>query len=252
MIVKRDCIYTPKGKNRPLHIYLPDDYAYSQERYPVMYMFDGQNAFDEDTILHKAQEQFATAEPTDEQIAEAKKALTAQRELFKMIQQTKANGGKPVVVSTQEDELLSHTRGYGKSEQRPEDYLDAFSAYVKNNINQIVALQIDCTRPRELTRETLKQLRLALDLEGFTTQQLNTAISQLTNEEMAADIIDSGITLVGGGSLLPGWEELLSKETGVACMHSASPLESVVTGVGNAFRYKDQIKHGIQNENILA
>ena len=125
----------------------------------------------------------------DNIFAEAKKALTAQRELFKMIQQTKANGGKPVVVSTQEDELLSHTRGYGKSEQRPEDYLDAFSAYVKNNINQIVALQIVCTRPRELTRETLKQLRLALDLEGFTTQQLNTAISQLTNEEMAADII---------------------------------------------------------------
>ena len=121
--------------------------------------------------------------------AQAKQALTSQRELFQMIQQTKVNGGKPVVVSTQEDELLSHTRGYGKSEQRPEDYLDAFSAYVKNNINQIAALQIVCTRPRELTRETLKQLRLALDLEGFTTQQLNTAISQLTNEEMAADII---------------------------------------------------------------
>ena len=121
--------------------------------------------------------------------AEAKKALTAHRELFKMLQQTKANGGKPVVVSTQEDELLSHTRGYGKSEQRPEDYLDAFSAYVKANINQIAALKIVCTRPRELTRESLKQLRLALDLEGFTTQQLNTAISQLTNEEMAADII---------------------------------------------------------------
>ena len=52
-----------------------------------------------------------------------------------------------------------------------------------------MALPIVSTRPRELTRETLKQLRLALDLEGFTTQQLNTAISQLTNEEMAADII---------------------------------------------------------------
>ena len=32
------------------------------------------------------------------------------------------SGGKPVVVSTQADELLSHTRGYGKSEQRPEDF----------------------------------------------------------------------------------------------------------------------------------
>ena len=27
MIVKRDCIYSPKGRNRPLHIYLPEDPA---------------------------------------------------------------------------------------------------------------------------------------------------------------------------------------------------------------------------------
>ena len=45
MIVKRDCIYTPKGKNRPLHIYLPNDYASSLDRYPVMYFFDGHNLF---------------------------------------------------------------------------------------------------------------------------------------------------------------------------------------------------------------
>ena len=45
MIVKRDCVYTPKGKNRPLHIYLPDDYATSLERYPVCYFFDGHNLF---------------------------------------------------------------------------------------------------------------------------------------------------------------------------------------------------------------
>ena len=40
MIVKRDFIYTPKGKNRPLHIYLPDDYASSTEHYPVMYFLN--------------------------------------------------------------------------------------------------------------------------------------------------------------------------------------------------------------------
>ena len=45
MIVKRDCIYTPKGKNRPLHIWLPDDYHTSGIRYPVMYFFDGHNLF---------------------------------------------------------------------------------------------------------------------------------------------------------------------------------------------------------------
>jgi type I restriction enzyme R subunit len=84
--------------------------------------------------------------------------------------------------------LIAHNRGYGNSE-KPEDYLDAFSEYVKTHMNEIAALNIVCTRPRDLTRETLKSLRLALDREGFTTQQLNTAISQLTNEEIAADII---------------------------------------------------------------
>ena len=45
MIVKHDFVYTPKGTNRPLHIYLPEDYEFSQERYPVTYFFDGHNLF---------------------------------------------------------------------------------------------------------------------------------------------------------------------------------------------------------------
>jgi len=126
---------------------------------------------------------------TQRSTADAKSHLLAHRELFRLLQERKATGKRPVVVSTEDDQLLSHTRGYGKAEQRPEDYLDAFSDFVKTNLNDIAALQVVCTRPRELTRQSLKELRLALDREGFTTQQLNTAISQLTNEEMAADII---------------------------------------------------------------
>ena len=129
------------------------------------------------------------AELEQQPAAQAKEYLSAQRALFAMLQEKRVNGGRPVVVSDKEDELISHTRGYGKADQRPEDYLDAFSEYVQTNINEIAALKIICTRPRELTRESLKNLRLTLDREGFTTQQLNTAISQLTNEEMAADII---------------------------------------------------------------
>lgn len=119
---------------------------------------------------------------------EAKKQLLACKDVFEMLQQTRPNGGRKLVISDQEDELLSHTRGYGSSD-RPEDYLDAFSNYVKTNLNEVAALNIVCTRPKELTRESLKSLRLTLDREGFTTQQLNTAISQMTNEEITADII---------------------------------------------------------------
>ena len=119
---------------------------------------------------------------------DAKKRLLAYRDMFAYIQQTSADGRKPVVISEKEDELTKHTRGYGNSD-KPEDYLDAFSEYVKAHMNEIAALSIVCTRPKDLTRDALKALRLTLDREGFTTQQLNTAISELTNEEIAADII---------------------------------------------------------------
>ena len=122
-------------------------------------------------------------------VEDARNRLLANEELFALLQAHKPNGGKPVVISDKEDELISHTRGYGKNDQRPEDYLDAFSEYVTTNMNEIAALKIICTRPRDLTRASLKNLKLALDREGFTTQQLNTAISELTNEEIAADII---------------------------------------------------------------
>ena len=119
---------------------------------------------------------------------DAQNRLLAYAELFKMLAQFKPDGRCAVVISDHEDELLEHTRGYGKG-SKPEDYLDAFADYIKTNLNEIAALKIVFTRPKELTREGLRSLRLTLDREGFTTQQLNTAISQMTNEEIAADII---------------------------------------------------------------
>lgn len=128
------------------------------------------------------------AQIEQQSIAEARSTLLTHLSLFELLQCSKSNGGQPVVVSNAEDQLISDTRGYGQG-SRPEDYLDAFAHYVQENRNQIAALNIVCTRPKELTRETLKSLRLTLDREGFTMQQLNTAVSELTNEEMTADII---------------------------------------------------------------
>ena len=95
---------------------------------------------------------------------------------------------KPKVISDHKDNLLYHARDYGKGD-KPEDYLDAFAEFIKNNLNEIDALKVICTRPKDLTRESLKQLNLALSLENFTEKQLNTAVNQLTNQEITADII---------------------------------------------------------------
>lgn len=119
---------------------------------------------------------------------EARERLLNNRKLLEMLNEGGMDCRKPVVISDKPDELISHTRGYGDG-QRPEDYLDSFAAFIKDNVNQIAALNIVCTRPLELTRESLESLRLALDREGFTVQQLNTAWRELKNEDIAADII---------------------------------------------------------------
>lgn len=130
-------------------------------------------------------------------------------EIFKFID---CSHGKPkgVVISHTEDTLIGTTRGYGKSDSKPEDYLDEFTTFIRTHVNEIAALNIVCTRPKDLTRESLKSLRLALDREGFTQQQLNTAISQVTNEEIAADII-SIIRRYAIGSALVSHEARIKK-----------------------------------------
>ncbi len=121
--------------------------------------------------------------------AEARNTLLMEASLLEMLDDKHGHGGYTKVISDKQDKFLIRERGFGKNEQRPEDYIEAFEDFVKNNVNEIAALNIICTRPKELTRETIKSLRMALAQNGFTTQQLNTAVSEITSEEITADII---------------------------------------------------------------
>lgn len=55
MIEKFDVMITPYQLQRTIHVYLPNDYYQSDEKYPVMYYFDGHNLFnDEDATYGKS------------------------------------------------------------------------------------------------------------------------------------------------------------------------------------------------------
>ena len=45
--------FAPGGEERMISVYLPKGYDASDEAYPVMYMFDGQNAFEEDKAIYR-------------------------------------------------------------------------------------------------------------------------------------------------------------------------------------------------------
>lgn len=55
MILKFPLYFNPGGEDRCIHLYLPDNYYKSDERYPVIYMFDGHNLFfDSDATYGKS------------------------------------------------------------------------------------------------------------------------------------------------------------------------------------------------------
>lgn len=62
-----------------------------------------------------------------------------------------------------------------------------------------------------------------------------------TPPELAADIIDRGIMLAGGGALLRGIDTLIAHETGIATHIAPEPLNCVVLGTGKVLENKDQL-----------
>jgi rod shape-determining protein MreB len=55
-----------------------------------------------------------------------------------------------------------------------------------------------------------------------------------TAPELAADIVDQGIVLTGGGALLQGLDEVLRDETGLPVTVADDPLICVAIGTGRA------------------
>ncbi len=136
--------------------------------------------------------------------AEITALIKATPQLIKLLQglQLGGSGSFGQVISTHDDELVSVESGYGKA-RRPEDYLDAFRQFIADNSNRIAALKIAVTRPTELTREHLKQLKLALAENEFNEAAVRTAWREAKNEDIAASIIGYVRQMALGSPLIP-------------------------------------------------
>ncbi len=63
-----------------------------------------------------------------------------------------------------------------------------------------------------------------------------------TPPELASDIINKGIVLTGGGSLLHGFDDLLREETGLPIHVAEDPISCVAIGTGKALQMLDALK----------
>jgi type I restriction enzyme R subunit len=94
----------------------------------------------------------------------------------------------PGIVDTVTSERL--IKGADGKDYKPEDYLAAFSRYVRANKDHIVALTILLSRPQGWSTEALRQLRKALSEtpDRFTEQSLRLAFEQTAHKALV-DII---------------------------------------------------------------
>lgn len=155
--------------------------------------------------------------------------------------QEKISHGRTFVISEHEDFLTAHEIGYGEG-KRPQDYLDEFTKFITTNRNEIAALNIVCTRPKDLTRADLKSLLLALSEKNFTADQLNHAAAQVTNVEIAADIISLIRSYALGAELL-GHEDKINRAVArLKAAHNFSARE---------LEWLDYIEMYLLNESLI-
>ena len=81
---------------------------------------------------------------------------------------------------------------------------------------------------------TSEEIRKAISEQVDTIVQAVRIALEQTPPELAADIVDRGIVLTGGGALLKGLDQLLREETKLPITVVEDPLSTVVLGTGKA------------------
>jgi len=145
------------------------------------------------------------------------------------------------IISDHHDELRDRTQSYGKY-QRPEDYLDGFTTFIKEQINLNAALKVVVTRPRDLTRSELKEVKLLLDEAGFSEAKLQTAVRSQTNQDIAASIIGHIRQAALGEPLMPFEERVDQAMQKIYSSHPWKPVQR---------KWLDRLAKQLLHESII-
>jgi len=79
---------------------------------------------------------------------------------------------------------------------------------------------------------TSDEVEEALRESVFTIINTAKSVLEQTPPELSADIIDKGIVLTGGGSMIDGFSQILAQELKVPVFTAESPLTCVAEGTG--------------------
>lgn len=104
--------------------------------------------------------------------------------------------------------------------------------------------------PKEVT-VTSKEIKKALAKSVKVLVEAVRGVVESTPPELLGDIMKRGIVLSGGGSLLRGLDEVISKETGIMVKIADDPLTTVVRGAGIVLEDTEKYKELLVGREYL-
>ncbi|KJY93927.1 type I restriction-modification system endonuclease [Pseudoalteromonas ruthenica] len=130
--------------------------------------------------------------------------ITKHNGLVHQLDQVKSLLGseRQPIISEHHDEIRERTQSWGEH-KKPEDYLESFNEFVKEQLNQSIALSTVVNKPRDLTREQLTEVNLLLDGAGYSEAKLQSAVRNQTNQDIAASIVGHIRRAALGEPLIP-------------------------------------------------
>jgi rod shape-determining protein MreB len=111
-------------------------------------------------------------------------------------------------------------------------------------------------RGRDLLNGVPKEIEISqaqiAEALSETVQQICEAVMtalEATPPDLAADIVDRGVMLTGGGALLGDLDLALREQTGLAVSIADESLNCVALGTGKALEYEKQLRHAIDYDS---
>ena len=100
--------------------------------------------------------------------------------------------------------------------------------------------------PKTVTLTSSEVNEALLEIVASIVEVVRVALEN-TPPELSSDLVDKGIMMAGGGSLLRGLDRLISKETGLPVQVAQDPLFCVVNGAGKVLEELDFFKDALMS-----
>ena len=110
--------------------------------------------------------------------------------------------------------------------------IGSLEQFPENRLIEVSGRDIATALPKSVIISTM-EIKQAISSTPVTLLESITDCLELTNPEVAADIIESGIIICGGSSLLGGIRDYLESHLNITVRLASDPAYTVVNGIKN-------------------